>query len=149
MKFRFEKNDEIEEIVAYSKTKSDLILLIEQLCRQDEIELIGYKNDEIYPLSINDVECFYTQNDRVYARTSDDSYLIKKRLYELDKIFSGMFVYINQGCLADLNKIHHFEASLTGSLMVIFKSGYKDYVSRRQIKVVKERMGITNEKKNK
>ena len=61
-------------------------------------------------------------------------------------MLNGIFVYINQGCLADLKKVHHFEASIGGSLRVVFKSGYKDYVSRRQIKIVKERIGVTNEK---
>ena len=38
--------------------------------------------------------------------------------------------------------IDRFNASIGETLLVIFKSGYKDYVSRRQIKNVKERMGI-------
>ena len=52
------------------------------------------------------------------------------------------FVYINQGCLANLKMIDHFDASIGGTLMVVFKSGYKDFVSRRQLKNIKERIGI-------
>ena len=38
--------------------------------------------------------------------------------------------------------ISHFDLSLGGTMKVVFKSGYKDYVSRRQIKNIKERLGI-------
>lgn len=146
MKFKFEKSNDRDEVIAYGKTKTDLIMLIEKLCSQDEFSLIGYKDNEFTPLNISNVECFYTQNDKVYAKTNEDTYLIKKRLYELDKMYQGIFTFINQGCLANLKKVHHFEASIGGSLLVVFKSGYKDYVSRRQIKIVKERIGVTNEK---
>lgn len=146
MKFRFEKTSDREEVVAYGKTKTDLIMLIEKLCSQDELALVGYKDNEFTSLNVSDIECFYTQNDKVYAKTNEDTYLIKKRLYELDEMYQGIFTFINQGCLANLKKIHHFEASIGGSLLVVFKSGYKDYVSRRQIKIVKERIGVTNEK---
>ena len=71
---------------------------------------------------------------------------MKKRLYELNEMLKDSFVYINQGCLANLKMIDHFDASISGNLIVITKSGYKDYVSRRQIKNVKERIGIKNEK---
>ena len=52
------------------------------------------------------------------------------------------FIYINQGCLANINLIDRFDASIGGTLLIIFKSGYKDYVSRRQLKKIKERLGI-------
>ena len=55
-------------------------------------------------------------------------------------------MYINQGCLVNIDKIDHFDASISGNLIIYLKSGYKDYVSRRQIKNVKERIGIKNEK---
>ena len=38
--------------------------------------------------------------------------------------------------------ISHFDVSISGSLIVVFKSKYKDYVSRRRIKEIKERMGL-------
>ena len=44
--------------------------------------------------------------------------------------------------LANFNRIDHFKASIGGALLIIFKSGYKDYVSRRRLKLVKERLGL-------
>ena len=69
-------------------------------------------------------------------------YYVKKRLYELYELAKDSFVYINQGCLANINKIAKFDVSIGGTLMVVFHSGYKDYVARRRLKEIKERMGI-------
>ena len=146
MKFRYEKSDDREEIIAYSKTKNELIKLIETLCYQEEHSLIGYQDGNIKELNALEIECFYTQNEKVYASIDGNAYLVKKRLYELSELLKDAFIYINQGCLANLKLVDHFEANIGGSLLVVFNSGYKDYVSRRQIKNVKERIGIKNEK---
>lgn len=142
MKFRYEKSDDREEIIAYSKTKNELIKLIETLCYQEEHPLIGYQDGNIKELNALEIECFYTQNEKVYASIDGNAYLVKKRLYELSELLKDTFIYINQGCLANLKLVDHFEANIGGSLLVVFNSGYKDYVSRRQIKNIKERIGI-------
>ena len=142
MKFRFEICEDKEEIVAYAKDKNELINLIEKMCQNDSTKIIGYFDNIIKELNHNEIECFITVEDKVYAVTKDKKYQVKKRLYELNEMFDNIFTFINQGCLANLKKVDHFEASIGGSLLVVFKSGYKDYVSRRQLKNVKERIGI-------
>lgn len=146
MKFRFEKTSEKEEIVVYASKKSDLINLIENLCYQEGHPLIGYQEGLIKELNPLDVECFYTSSEKVFALLGNEEYLVKSRLYELYDLLKDRYMYINQGCLVNIDKIDHFDASISGNLIVITKSGYKDYVSRRQIKNVKERIGIKNEK---
>jgi DNA-binding LytR/AlgR family response regulator len=142
MKFRFEKSEDKEEIVAYAKDRNELINLIEKICLNDSTKIIGYTDNIIKELNPNEIECFITTLDKVYAVVKDNKYVVKKRLYELNELLSNSFTFVNQGCLANLKKVDHFEASIGGSLLVVFKSGYKDYVSRRQLKNVKERMGI-------
>lgn len=142
MKFRFEKSLEKEEIIAFSKEKNELIKTIENICLQDDNRLLGYNNNTIKELNPLLIECFITYADKIYAIYKGNKYQIKKRLYELSAVYKETFIYLNQGCLANINMIDHFDASIGGALLVIFKSGYKDYVSRRQIKNVKERIGI-------
>ena len=52
------------------------------------------------------------------------------------------FIKLNQSCIANKNKIKKFESTIGGALKVIFKNGYIDYISRRELKNVKERMGL-------
>lgn len=142
MKFTFIESKDKEEIIAYSKEKSNLISKIESLCSEDNNKIIAYSNHIIKELNPIEIECFYTENEKVYALYQGKAYQIKKRLYELNKQLNNTFIYINQSCLANIDQIDHFDASIGGALMIVFKSGYKDYVSRRQIKNVKERLGI-------
>ncbi len=140
MKFTYIKDTNRSEVVVYSKDKNNLINQIENLCIQDTYNLVGYNNSKIRELNPTNIEYFLSFKEKVYACTDNENYLIKKRLYELKDLLKDNFIYINQSCLANLNKIDHFEVPITGSLVVVFKSGYKDYVSRRQIKNVKERI---------
>ena len=50
--------------------------------------------------------------------------------------------------MINVSKIKLFDVNFGGALKVILKSGYSDYVSRRQVKNVKEWLGIINEKNN-
>ena len=142
MKFRFEINEDKEEIVAYAKSRNDFINMIEAMCQNSSTKIIGYDNNIIKEINPNDIDCFVTIKDKVYAIGKNFKYQVKKRLYEVNELYPNAFTYINQGCLANLNKVDHFEISIGGALLVVFKSGYKDYVSRRQLKNVKERIGL-------
>ena len=142
MKFKFIKTTDKEETIIYAKEKNELINAIESMILQYDNSLVGYKDDEFKELNILEIDCFYTQNDKVYARVKDEEFIVKKRLYELNEIYKEYFMYINQGCLANIKRIERFRVSIGGSLLVVFKSGYEDYVSRRQIKNVKERIGV-------
>lgn len=131
-----------EEILIYAHEKNSLVTEIEELVEKSYKELLGYRNDEIIKLSVKDVVCFTVESGKVYAICGNTRLQIKQRLYQLEEMLDKSFVKINQSTIANIKKIDRFNASLQGSLMVIFKNGYKDYVSRRQMKIVKERIGF-------
>ena len=68
--------------------------------------------------------------------------MIKERLYTVENTVGDSFIKINQSCIVNIDKIERFEASFSGALTVVLKNGYKDYISRRQLKIVKERIGF-------
>lgn len=141
MKFKFVETTEKEEIIVYAKEKTELIKAIENMCIQDS-NIIGYYREKMIILNPLGIECFYSENDKVFALYENEKYLIKKRLYELYDQVSDSFVYINKGCMVNVNKISHFDVSFGGALLVVLKSGYKEFVSRRRLKEVKERMKL-------
>lgn len=141
MKFTYIESDK-EEVIAYGKEKNHLIKTIEELCLMDTDTIIGYSDSFVKKMNIGDIECFFTLSEKVYALCEGEKYQVKKRLYELSEMYQETFIYINQGCLANMNYIDYFDVSISGTLLVYFKSGYKDYASRRKIKYIKERMGI-------
>lgn len=143
MKYKiFIDKEHDEEVLIYAHKKTKLIKEIEQLILDDAFELVGYKGKEIIRLNLTDINCFSVEENKIYALTHDDKFQLKCRLYQLEEKLPVNFVKINQSCIANIKKIERFDASISGSLTVIFKNGYTDYVSRRQLKNVKERLGL-------
>ena len=131
-----------EEVVIYSREKNKLVEAIENLVNDSSFELIGYLNSEAVNLKTDEIYCFTVQNSKVYAITYEGRYQLRCRLYQLEERLSGDFVKINQSCIANIRKIERFDTSVSGTLTIKFRNGYKDYVSRRQLKAVKERLGL-------
>lgn len=143
MKFSlFIDREREEECVIYAKEKSRLTDEIERLISEDALDFIGYKDSSIIKLNLSEVYCFIVEGGKTYAITQNDKLIVKYRLYQLEEKLTESFVKINQSCIANIKKIKRFDASFSGSLSVVFKNGYSDYVSRRQLKKVRERMGV-------
>ena len=131
-----------EEILIYAHEKTALICDIEQLINNNSFDLMGYGETETIKLNLNEICCFITEESKVYALTEKGKYRLKSRLYQIEENLNDNFVKINQSCIANIKKIDKFKASVGGALTVIFKNGYEDYVSRRNLKNVKERLGL-------
>ena len=131
-----------EEVLIYVHEKTPLVDKIEKLISDDTFELIGYKDREAVRLCINDVNCFVAEDNKVFAMTESEKFSLRFRLYQIEDNLSDNFIRINQSCIANINMIDRFDASISGTLVVRFKNGYRDFVSRRQVKNVKERFGL-------
>ncbi len=135
-------NEHEEEVVIYAHKKTKLIEEIEEMINGSAPEIIGYGENQAVRLKNDEVTCFMVEDNKVYALTDKDKYQLKQRLYQLEEILPDTFVKINQSCIANIRKIERFDTSISGTLIINFKNGYKDYVSRRQMKAVKERFGL-------
>lgn len=135
-----------EKIVIYAKEKNGLkkrvLEELKKLAQETEKELFGYMGDEIVKLNPSDIHYISVTGGKVYAVCEKERYLLKERLYALEEKNLENFVKINQSCLANIRKTERFDTSVSGTLKIRFKNGDTDYVSRRQLKAVKERLGI-------
>ncbi len=130
-----------EEVLIFAHEKTKLIEDILNLINNENV-FTGYSNGEIYRLNLSEIICFIVEDNKVYALTDKDKLHIKHRLYQVEEKLSDDFVKINQSCIANIKKIKKFDTSVSGMLTVTFKNGYRDYVSRRNLKSVKERLGV-------
>ncbi len=131
-----------EEVIVYAKEENETVKKIKELSEQNEQCIIGYGDGEILPLDISRIYLFTTEAGKIYAVMKNKKYRIRERLYELEGILPDNFIKINQSTLANTMLIKRFDASVLGCLTVEFKNGYRDYVSRRQMRAVKEKYGI-------
>jgi len=131
-----------EEVLIYAHEPNDLTRKIAQLVQGTEAPLIGYTETAAVTLQASDIFCITIDGGKLYALTEGERLQMRRRLYELEQLLGRDFVKINQSCIVSTKRIARFEASRGGALMVVLKNGYRDYVSRRQLKAVKERMGL-------
>lgn len=143
MKFKlFIDKEREEEVIVYAHEKSRLVSEIESLIEDSASELVGFNRGEATRISAGDVYSFVLEEGRLFAVTENEKFLIKSRLYKVEEKLPQNFVKINQSCIANIKKIKKFDVTVSGTLKVVFKNGYTDYVSRRNIKKVKERLGL-------
>lgn len=149
MKYKIEiVKEQDADIVITARERTPVLERLEALLTDAEAEpladavLYGYRDDEIVRLEPSEVYCFFVEAGRVYALTDGGRWQMRERLYTLEGTVGDGYIKINQSCLIRRDKIARFRTTLGGALEVVLKNGYTDYVSRRQLKSVKERLGI-------
>ncbi|MBQ7389694.1 MAG: LytTR family transcriptional regulator [Clostridia bacterium] len=134
-----------EEVIVHSHERNELTDAIERLVKAEKAHtppLVGYIGDDIITIDPDEVFCFFIEDKRLFASMRRGDVRIKKRLCEIEESLTDDFIKINQSALANLRLIDRFSVSFGASLVVHFKNGRREYVSRRQMKAVKERLGL-------
>lgn len=131
-----------EQVVATVRNPSSLTEKIEALVLEynGENKIPAYTEDDTVFLEFGEIECITVSEGKTYAVTRDGEQLrLKKRLYELENIVPSYFIRINKSTLANRSRIKRFAATFSGGVDAIFKSGHKEYVSRRCFAEIKRR----------
>jgi DNA-binding LytR/AlgR family response regulator len=131
-----------ETIIITAHKKNELIEEIEKLINNQKRALFGFVDDDIIPLDLPNIYAIYTSDNKVYVKTKNETLLVRERLYQIEEYLSEEFIKINQGCIVNMKKVLKFETSSNASIKVILKNGFSDYISRRELKNVKRRIGL-------
>ncbi len=144
MTFEFIVSDE-EKVCAYSKERTPLIDKIENLCQEKTIQaknLFGYLEKDIVSLDLDEISYISIEEEKTIAHVEKRKYQIKEKISSLEEILGIDFIQINRYALVNIHHIARFDTSWNGNLVVYLKDGTKDFVSRRKIRTLKERIGI-------
>ena len=143
MKYKLiiDKNAE-EEIIAVVHAPSSLTQQIENLIRDfsGPDSVVGYRDDEMRKLAFSEIECITVLNRKVIAiDTCGGHFVLRERLRELEDILPSYFIRINKSALANEHRIARFDAAFSGGVDAVFRSGHRDYVSRRCFAEIRRR----------
>lgn len=146
MKFNLivDENQEPSVTVVCNRVTS-VVEKIERLCKEldDGTELIyGYSGDEVTPLELALVDCFFTKDGKVFAIFEGAEYATRLRIKQVVEMVDDSFIRVNQGCVINVRSIQKFAVSIGGALKVVLKNGFSDYVARRELKNIKRRFGL-------
>ncbi len=143
MKFRLiiDNNSE-EEIVATVKEENSLIQKIEALIMEynGTDKIIAFSEDDTVFLSFDEIECITVSDGKTFAITDKGEQLkLRRRLYEFESIAPSSFIKINKSTIANRLHLKKFTPTFSGGVDAVFKSGHKEYVSRRCFAEIKRR----------
>lgn len=138
------KDEENERIVIYTKQISHeiqhMVEQIEKLLGNEK--LFGFKDEEIYPLDIEKIVRFYTENKSIFAECMEEKYKVEKRLYELEEMLPGNFLRISQSEIINIRYIKKLKLEFNGFIKIHFKNDVTTYSSRRYVKKIKEALQL-------
>lgn len=133
-------NENEEEIVARVHADNSIIGCLEELVSElctDEI--VVHTDDELMKIKLSEAECITVIDRKTYVVRDGRLYRTSGSLCEIESRLPSTYIRINKSTLANEKRIAHFKSSFSGGVDAVFKSGYKDYVSRRCFAEIKRR----------
>ena len=91
-------------------------------------------------MNFSNIECIAVIDRRlVVIDSAGEMHRTAGSLSELEAKLPSYFVRINKSAIANERKIVCYKATFSGGVDAVFKSGYKEYVSRRCLSEIKRR----------
>ena len=144
MKLELNIDEKIKEtlvVVSANKIDKEVQNLINYIEYSSEY-LIGIVEDKASIIDIDEIIRVYIENRKTFVVTLKDTYVVKKKLYEVENIVTRNFVKISQSEIANIKFIKNLDFSNTGTIVIKYKNSDISYVSRRMIKEFKLKLGI-------
>jgi len=117
--------------------------IITKLSENTPQMIAGFQDDLLKVLDQEEIFNLFTENGRVFARTSGGVYSLRTRMYELEeRLDKKSFVRISNSEIINLKKVKAFDLSLSGTILVSLLNGTVTYVSRRYVPKIKQLLGI-------
>ena len=118
-----ERNEEVQRL------ENELLTNQEKTIKN----IIGMQDNDIFIINISDIIMFYSEEKNNFCKTKDGVYRIKEKLYYLEeKLSQKDFIRISNSVIANINHVKCFNTSIIGKIIIKFKNGAEETVSRRK-----------------
>ena len=144
MKLELNIDEKVKEtlvVVSANKIDKEVQNLINYIEYSSEY-LIGIVEDKASIIDIDEIIRVYIGNRITFVVTLKDTYVVKKKLYEVENMVTRNFIKISQSEIANIKFIKNLDFSNTGTIVIKYKNSDISYVSRRMIKEFKLKLGI-------
>ncbi len=129
--------------VTVAEMTDEVSALVSRLAGRAPSVLLGSRDGKLQVIREEDLIRVYAAGGRVYAVTDKGEYTLRQRLYEMEeRLDRDRFVRVSNSEIIHLQKVDHFDLSVTGTIQVVFSDGTDTYVSRRYVSKIKKRLGI-------
>ncbi|WP_213021408.1 LytTR family DNA-binding domain-containing protein [Siminovitchia terrae] len=131
------KEDEIIISIKEMNTKVEKILSI--ITEEGANGVIPLQREErVYLVNPQEISHVFSEDNKCFAFRDKEKYRYKDTLKQFEERFRHNFMRISKYCVANISWMEYFEATFGGSLVVVFKNGEKEIVSRKYAKELKK-----------
>lgn len=128
-------------IVQAREWSEDLEALVKTIKRTQPTRLLGTAKAQSILLRPQEIDYVYAERRKVYAAVRTKRIELKQKLYEVETLLEPHhFTRFSKSVVGNLNNIARFELAFNGNLCVHFQSGNKEYVSRKYVARMKEKL---------
>ena len=118
-----ERNQEVQML------ENELLSKSSKLIKQ----IIAIQNNDIFIINVSDIILFFSEDKNNFCKTKDGIYRIKEKLYYLEEMLSPRdFIRISNSAIININHVKCFNTSIIGKIIVKFKDGSEERVSKRK-----------------
>ncbi len=130
-------------IILTASMTEDVNNIVKKLSEDVPQIISGYKDEKIKILEQADLIRIYANSGKVFAVTDKGEYILRHRLYELEKRLPvHQFIRISNSEIINLKKVNNFDLNFAGTICVKLSNGTTTYVSRRYVPKLKKILGI-------
>lgn len=137
-----EKIAETNVTISAPKMTKEVENIVSIINNASASNLVCYKSNLVYFIEKSKVVRFYKDEAHVCVETMSQTYVIKSTLKSLEETTGKNFIRISNSEIVNLNFISHVDLSDKGTIKIVFKNKQYTYASRRNVKLIKERLGI-------
>ena len=130
-------------VIITDKMTDEISAIVKNLSASYPNVIAGFLDKRVELLEQNVIVRIYAANQKVYAQTADNEYILQLRLYELEeRLDKRFFVRISNSEIVNLKKVVRLDLSISGTICIELSNHVTSYVSRRYVAKIKVTLGI-------
>ena len=146
LKIKIDTNyEDPEALITTARMTDEVNRIVVFISKSDSVTTIisGIKDDKVELLEQGTLFRIYAEDGKVFAKTENDLYQLRLRLYELEeRLDDSLFVRISNSEIVNLKKVKSLDLSFAGTICMELSNGDVSFVSRRHVSKIKKLLGL-------
>ena len=145
MKAEIKISQDVKEpyaVIYTNEVNTEISRIIMLLENSDNNIVTVTENGRIIVLTSNDIYMIRVENEKAIIYCKTQKYTSTKRLCEFEVILGKDFMRISKFTLINLKYLDCVEPSFGGVMLLIWKNGCRDYISRKYLPDFKKYLGL-------
>lgn len=144
MKINIDIDDNHEETritIQAREWTQNLEEIVNIINKKKQQRLLGIDEEQTVLLDPKEIDFIHAEKRKIYAVSKDSRFEVKMKLYEVEEfLIPHGFMRFSKSVIGNIDSIEKFEASFNGNLCVYFQSGNKEYITRKYVNAIKEKL---------